>query len=358
MNRLRLAVVGAGHLGTIHGRLLSTLDSVELVGMVDSDSAARARAADVLHVPTWDHHTYLFGKIDAAVIATPTCHHHRVAADLLDRGIHTLIEKPITQSVAEADHLIKVADRNHCLLQVGHVERFNAAWNAVLPDVQQPRYIEALRAGPYSFRSTDVSIVLDLMIHDIDLVLSLVKSRVTRVEAMGMALLGPCEDVAHANLIFENGCVVNLNASRVSAAPQRSMHIYAPNAFAAIDFAAGNAKLTRPAAAVRNHTVDLTDCPTEQREQMTQAIRQSWLAEQDVQVQPVNAILEEQREFVRAIQTGQSVRVDGSAARDALAVAYRILHAIESHRWNGMAEGPVGPLAVFTTPETGRRRAA
>jgi len=358
MNRLRIAVVGAGHLGTIHARLLATLNSVELIGIADPDATARQRAAETLSVPARDDYTAFLGHIDAAVVATPTCHHHAVATDLLAHGIHVLVEKPITQSVAEADALIALAHENDCVLQVGHVERFNPAWNAVLPDIQQPRYIEAVRAGPYSFRSTDVSIVLDLMIHDIDLILSLVQSRVARVEAMGMALLGPRADLAHAHLLFENGCVAHLNASRVSRQPRRAMRVYGPNAFATIDFATGSASVTRPSAAVRNHQIDLTRCPPDRRADATRMIQESLLPEREIAAEPVNAILAEQSEFVAAIRSGRQVRVDGSQARAALAVADQILYSIETHRWNGTNDGPVGPRAVFSTADVRPRRAA
>ncbi len=357
MSRLRIAVVGTGHLGAIHARLLSTLESVELVGIVDPDPDARQRAEQTLQIPAWEHHAALFNHVDAAVIATPTCSHHPVAADLLDRGIHLLIEKPITESLAQADDLIARAETNHCVLQVGHVERFNAAWNAVLPEIQEPRYIEAVRYGPYSFRSTDISIVLDLMIHDIDLVLSLVRSQVVRVEAMGMALLGPREDLAHANLHFANGCVVNLSASRVSHQPQRTMRVFAPGAFANIDFATGTAQVVHPSADVLNHRADLTRCPAEQREEAMRMIQQVLLPRQTVEAQPVNAILEEQQEFVAAVERGRSVRVDGRQGRDALAVAHRILRSIETHRWNGQYQGPIGPRAVLASTGAEQRAA-
>jgi predicted dehydrogenase len=242
------------------------------------------------------------------------------------------------------------------VLQVGHVERFNPAWNAVAPYLSRPQYIEAVRAGSYTFRSTDVSIVLDLMIHDVDLALSLAGSPVTDVEAMGMAMFGPHEDLAMARLKFANGCVAHLKASRVSYEPERTMQVFAQQAFAAIDFAQAHARLMRPRQDVLAKQVDLTQCLPEARTGIQDSFFRELLPVESVTVPRGNAILQEQQEFVEAVQTGSPVRVPGEDGREALAVAEQILLAIKSHRWNGTDQ--VGPHACLLPAASTSRRAA
>jgi predicted dehydrogenase len=357
VNRLRVAVIGCGHLGSIHARLIQSLDQVELVAVVDPLEGPRQRVADACRTEACCGHAALIGRIDAAVIATPTPDHHRVAQELIRAGIHVLIEKPITQTVGEADALIASARRGGLVLQVGHVERFNPAWRAVAPHVAHPQYIEAVRAGHYTFRSTDVSVVLDLMIHDLDLILSLAGGPVASVEALGAAVFGPHEDLAVARLTFANGCVCDVKASRVNFAPQRTMRIFARQAFASIDFAAGEAQLVRPSAAVLQRQVDLTTCPPDDRTRVQEAMFRDLLRLENVPIEPGNAILEEQREFVHAVQTGAPVSVPGEHGREALALAERILDSLARHHWNGVPDHAIGPHAIFPAADPSRRAA-
>lgn len=360
MKPLRIAVIGCGHLGSIHARLLKSLDcseQVELVAVVDPVESQRQRVAQECQVEACSRHGALLGRVDAAVVATPTRDHHQVAGDLLRAGVHVLVEKPVTRTVDEADHLISLARRRQLVLQVGHVERFNPAWKAVAPHVAQPQYIEAVRAGTYTFRSTDVSIVLDLMIHDLDLALSLAEAPVASVEAMGMGVFGPHEDLALARLKFTNGCVCDLKASRVNFAPQRTMRIFARTAFASIDFAAGTAHLLRPSQAVLDRQVDLTECPPANRARVQETMFQELLPLQTITVERSNAILEEQREFIAAIRTGIPVRVPGEHGRNALAVAERILESIVQHRWNGGPWPARGPAVTFDASDRPQRAA-
>lgn len=358
MSPLRIAVVGCGHLGKIHARLLHGLPDIQLVGVVDPVSTARDQVAAECQCAAFSDHTELFGRVDAAVLASPTSLHHSIALELLKHDVHLLVEKPITSDVSQANELIAEARRRERVLQVGHVERFNPAWNAAVGYLEAPQYIEAVRAGTYSFRATDVSIVLDLMIHDLDLILSLVGSPVVNVEAMGLALFGPHEDLAMAQLKFANGCVASLKASRVNHEPQRTMQVFARHAFAAIDFAQRQTHTIRPNSAVLAKTVDLTCCPPEEQQQVRNSMFENLLPMESIDVDPINAIEEEQREFADAVRRGKPVKVDGEQARDALAVAEQILAAIRSHRWNGLAADQVGPHAVFGPSTFPAQRAA
>ena len=216
---LRVAVIGAGRLGTFHAQKLARMDSVRLVGVVDTIESRRNRLANECGTQALSDCRTILDALDAAVIATPTRSHHELAMCALKRGIHLLVEKPLAATTSEADELVRTAKQNRVLLQVGHVERFNPAFVSVLPHVERPKYIEAVRAGNFTFRSMDIGVVLDLMIHDIDLVLSTVRSPLRRIQAVGISVLGAHEDVANARLEFRCGCVATLSASRVSYQP-------------------------------------------------------------------------------------------------------------------------------------------
>src|SRR5262249_53127328 len=222
MERLRLAVVGVGHLGKEHARILAGLSGVELVGVVD----ARAEQAEVVARrcstrPFTDHRQLLAESLDAAVIAVPTIHHHAVAADYLRAGVALLVEKPLASTLAQADELVDLARRVGVLLQVGHVERFNPAFEQLSRRPLQPKLVTCQRLSPFSGRSLDIGVVLDLMIHDLDLLLALVSAPVRDVSAVGLSLLSGHEDFAQAYLTFESGCVAHLSASRAHTAPVR-----------------------------------------------------------------------------------------------------------------------------------------
>ncbi|WP_373525071.1 Gfo/Idh/MocA family protein [Nostoc sp.] len=348
MKRLRVAVVGAGHLGRIHTRLIQSVDEVELVGVADSVEEARQRVAAEFHTAAFASHHELIGKIDAAIVATPTKSHHAVGLELLKAGVHVLIEKPITLTVPEADELVAAAAARRLVLQVGHVERFNPALAAVEPHVSNPKFIEATRTSGYTFRSTDIGVVLDLMIHDLDVVLSLVRSEVIDVQALGIAVFGPHEDMAHARLVFANGCVANLNASRTSFDSHRKMQIYAERAYAGVDFATGAAKIVRPNADVLARELDVHRLSPAEQMHVKENLFRELLVLEEIQVEKRNAILDEQHDFVISIRSGGEPRVPGRQARDALLVAHRILDQIAAHRWSGTPQGPTGPHALPT----------
>jgi predicted dehydrogenase len=349
--KLRVAVIGAGHLGTIHTRLVKTIDEVELIGVADPSPGARQRIAEDLEVPVFEDHRPLMGKIDAAILAAPTDHHYWIGMELAEAGVHLLVEKPLTSTVAEADALIRATRARQLVLQVGHVERFNPAFTTTAAQLHRPRYIEAVRASGYTGRSVDVGVVLDLMIHDIDLVLSLVPSEVVGIEALGAPVLGPHEDLAHARLRFANGCIANLNASRVSYEPRRQMQIYAEDAFASIDFAAATTRIVRPSQRVRRGEIDFPRLAPEEQQQIRDRFFTEILPMEAMQVERRNAILDEQHDFVISIRTGQTPQVTGRQGRQALAVAEQILaqiamppvthapsHTLSGPHWNLVTE--------------------
>lgn len=350
MSKLRIAVIGVGHLGRIHARLLSSLEGAELIGVVDPVAEARAQVAAELACTAYADHTPLLGRIDAAIIATPTRFHHAVAVDLLSRGVHTFVEKPITLSVADADELVATAAARGLVLQVGHVERFNPALIAAQPHLAEPKYVEATRAGTFTCRSTDIGVVLDLMIHDIDVVLSIVRDEVVQVQALGAAVFGPNEDWAQARLTFAGGCVANLSASRVATQPQRWLHVATHDRFTTVDFAARTAQVMRPTEAVLAGQIDVNGAAPEEKKHLKDHLFSDYLPLAQLPVVETNALLEEQKQFVAAIQSGASVSVSGHDGRRALDVAERILVAIAAHRWDGDSAGATSPRHAATEP--------
>ncbi len=233
---LRAAVIGVGYLGRFHAQKYAALPDVELVGVVDPNPERAAAVAKELGTAAFAGHAELAGKVDLVSIASTTESHYRIARDCLAAGLHVLVEKPITVTVAEADELIALADAGKRMLQVGHLERYNPAWLAVRDRIGTPLFIEAHRMAPFKPRGTDVSVVLDLMIHDLDLILPLVQSPIADLRASGVAVLTEGIDIANARIEFANGCVANITASRASTASLRRMRIFQHHEYLSIDF--------------------------------------------------------------------------------------------------------------------------
>jgi predicted dehydrogenase len=232
---MRTAVIGAGYLGRFHAQKYATLSLSRLVAVVDSNAAAASVLAAELGVEALTDHRELLGRVDAVSVVTPTPTHFEIAQAFLDAGAHVLVEKPMTVTVAEGERLIEAARRNQRILQVGHLERFNAAVQALQPILQVPRFIESARLAPFKHRGTEVDVVLDLMIHDIDLILSIVRSPVVAVDAVGSSVFSKEIDIANAHLRFANGCVANATASRVSLKTERRLRLFQDDAYLSVD---------------------------------------------------------------------------------------------------------------------------
>ena len=232
---MRTAVIGIGYLGRFHAQKYAALPNSTLVGIADPSEAARSKAAAEFNVAAHADYRELLGKVDAVSIVTPTPSHFEVAKAFLNAGAHVLVEKPMTASIAEGEQLIELAAKAGRVLQVGHLERFNAAVKAVQPSLSVPRFIESARLAPFKQRGTDVNVVLDLMIHDIDLILSIVRSPVVSVDAIGSSIFSQEIDIANARLRFENGCVANATASRVSLKTERKLRLFQDDAYVSMD---------------------------------------------------------------------------------------------------------------------------
>jgi predicted dehydrogenase len=346
VSRMRLAVVGAGHLGRFHARVAANLSDARLVAVVDPIAFAREQVATETGAKPIADFRDLFGLVDAAIVATPTALHYDVARELLLGGIHVLVEKPITTTVAQAEELVNLADRQQLVLQVGHIERFNPAFTAVSNRLHDPKYITARRLSTYTFRSTDIGVVLDLMIHDIDAVLSLTQSPITRIEALGISVMGNEEDMVDTRLHFASGCIAHLTASRVSYETVRSMQVFTDECCATIDFGARQARLVQPSAEILNRQFAVDALSADQKNYFREQLFAELLVKSEVPVTDCNAMEQEQIDFIRAIRTSSEPRVTGSAGRDSLAVAQDILEKVQAHRWDSEAHNRRGPLAI------------
>src|ERR1041385_7287251 len=231
-----VAVIGCGRMGRLHARVYSQMPNVRLVGVFDSNPAAAHSAAKDYGTSAFAELQELLPRIGAATIAVPTQYHLAVAEPLLARGIACLIEKPMARNVAECQRIVEIATKNGAIVQVGHIERFNPAVVALRKLTLEPRYIEAVRVSPMPFRSLDVGVVLDVMIHDLDIILALAQSKASRVDASGVSVIGDHEDVCNARITFENGCVANITASRLALKTERKLRIFSQDAFVSIDY--------------------------------------------------------------------------------------------------------------------------
>jgi len=236
MGRLRVAVIGVGYLGTFHAEKYAALPEADLVAVVDTDLARATALAERLQTRSESDYRSLAGQVDAVSIVVPTQYHFAVAAFFLQQGVHVLLEKPITPTVAEAEELISLAEARNLVFQIGHLERFNPAVTALAGVLKTPKFIESNRIAPFKPRGTDVSVVLDLMIHDIDIISSIVNSPVTQINAVGAPVFSGEADIANARIVFENGCVANVTASRISLKSERKMRIFQEDAYISIDF--------------------------------------------------------------------------------------------------------------------------
>lgn len=342
MRRLRVGVIGAGHLGRIHARILSKLEGVRLMGVADPSDAARAQVVENIKTAAFADHKELLSSVDAVVLAAPTFLHHRLGLEVIAAGKHVMIEKPLAPSAAEARELSTAAQAAGVVLQVGHVERYNPALQAAHPITRNPKYIDAVRCGGFTGRSLDVGAVLDLMIHDLDLILSMNDSQVTQVDALGLAVLGEHEDLANARITFANGCVANVSASRICPEPTRRMQVFSESGFARIDFAGRCASVVCPSQEVSARQFDVAQIAAAGRAEAVSAA----LSQETITPPSVDQLTEELTEFKTCIAESTAPQCGGPEATRAVEVAELVLNSIAEHRWDGDAEGAVGPLVM------------
>jgi predicted dehydrogenase len=314
---VRVGVIGVGHLGQHHARLLASMPGVSLAGVVDTKPGRAAEIAAKYGAPAATDVTQLFGQVDAVSIAVPTVSHIEVALPFIERGVAVLVEKPLAASVADADRLLSAAARHGVTVAAGHTERFNPAVVAALPLVDRPRFVEVHRLGTFPERSLDIDVIFDLMIHDLDLLLAAVKSEVTSIEAVGVNVLTPKTDIANVRLRFANGCIANLTASRISRERVRKARFFQPQSYVSIDYAAQEVEVYRLAPGGGGPSTSLgSGRPTIQGGKLEVA-----------QQEPLFCEL---ADFVEAVRTRRPAGVTGQAGREALALATRVADAMDA----------------------------
>ena len=317
---LPVGVVGVGSLGFHHARILRDVPGTRMVGIFDADRRRAEAVAAELGVRSMPSLEALLAEVEAAIVAVPTSAHHEVAMEALGRGVHLLIEKPLASTLEQADEIVRAAASRGVLVATGHVERFNAALRAAEGYISAPRFVESHRLAPFNPRGTDVAVVLDLMIHDIDLVLSLVHAPVTQVDAVGVPVLTPNVDIANARLRFEGGPVANITASRVSRERMRKIRMFQPSGYLSLDLAAGTGEYLR----LREGTV--LGSRGGEMPQLQEIVERIELGGDGRE--PLRAELEA---FVGAVAGDGRLVVSGDDGRRALAVALEIMKRSEEH---------------------------
>lgn len=298
MEKIRIGVVGVGHLGSIHAKIYRETKGCQLVAVCDTDKSKLDEVSRHLRVPGFTDYKELFGKVDAISVATPTKSHYLVASEFLKQKIHCLVEKPFAPDLQEADSLIEIAQKNDLILQVGHIERFNSAFAATLKLIKEPKFIECHRLSPFPNRSLDVGVVLDIMIHDIDIVLGLVNPEIKQIESVGINVLTQFEDIANVRITFQNGCVANLTASRISDEVMRKIRIFQPDTYISLDY--------KDAKAVVYKKSGMS------------------ITKEHLPIEKEQPLQKELQSFVNCVLNHQQPLVSGVVAREALAVALEI----------------------------------
>lgn len=306
--KTKVAVVGVGSLGQHHARVYSEMENVELVAVVDKDEKRAVEIAAKFECAVYTDLKPLYGTIDAASIVVPTSAHHTVSKPLLKEGIHLLLEKPITSTLQEADDLITTSKASGALLQVGHIEQFNTGVILLKKHLNNPRFIECHRVSPFVGRGTDVHVILDLMIHDIDIILSLVPSALKEIRASGTAVLTTMIDIANVRLAFENGCVANITASRISLTKLRKIRIFEHDAYYSLDYA-------QQKMAVFRRVFEDDGSPK--------------ITSEHFSTNKEEPLKGELASFISSIQTGDLPKVSGEDGQRALDVALQIVDLIK-----------------------------
>jgi predicted dehydrogenase len=337
---LRVGVVGVGHLGQHHARIFAGMPGVELVGVADTRVERAEAVAGRTGTRAVDDYRELIDRVDAVSVAVPTSLHREVASAFLGRGVATLVEKPLAGSLDDAEAIVALAGDRSAVLQVGHIERFNPALTALDGLPLRPKFIAAERLSTYTFRSTDVGAVLDLMIHDIDLVLALVPVPVRSVSAVGVSVFGGHEDIANARIEFEDGCVATLTASRASFQATRKMRLYGPEGYASLDFATKQGTLIRPSEALRRGDLGLDGLDLSQPAAVKEHVFGKVLRVDKVQAEGPEPLALELQDFVRAARGLAPPRVGGGDALRAMRLADQVLRSLNAHAWHGAGGVP------------------
>ena len=336
MSKLKAAVIGAGRMGRLHSRIYSEMDQTDLVAVVDVDIDKARQITQEYGGNTFTDHQEIINQVDLVTIAVPTESHALIAEPFLSRGIPTLIEKPLADSLSEAKRLLHLAQENNCTLQVGYSERFNPVVQTMRRLDFTPRFVEVDRISPYTFRSTDVGVVLDIMIHDIDIVLSLVQSPLKDVAAVGVNVLGKHEDIANVRLAFENSCVANLTASRLALKTERKIRIFSEDAYLSLDYLKKTGTMIS-----KTGNIDMLKWLRQQQQGdgKIDLLNTDWtklIKVETLDIDDREPLRLEQEAFVHSVNNGSPPQVSAADAIAAMELADRIVEKINQHQWEGL----------------------
>jgi predicted dehydrogenase len=336
-----VAVVGTGHMGRHHARIYHELPEAELIGVVDRNAQRAADIAAQYKTKAFDSLDGILGKVQAVTIAVPTVDHVATAGPLLESGAAVLIEKPIAPDSASAKSLLELAGKRNTIIQVGHTERFNPVVRAMSRMNVTPRFIETHRISPFTFRSADISVVMDMMIHDIDIVLSLARVRPVHVDACGVSVLARSEDIANARVRFEGGCVANLTASRLALKTERKIRVFSEQAYLSLDY-----QKKSGIAIKKDANLDLLKLARERKaEDLAQLAGTdfgSMVKVEPLEIDDIEPLRAELQSFLRAVRTGGPPEVSAEDGIAALELAEQIVAACRSHHWDGTDLSLVG----------------
>ena len=336
MDKIKVGVLGVGSLGKEHARIYSELaitGQVDFVGVCDLVCESARKIAEKFRVRAYPSVLEIASACEALSVVTPTVTHYDLAKKLLPQGKHLLVEKPMTDSAAQAAELVRLAQQNRCVLQVGHVERFNPVFTYLESVVTEPRFIETHRLSPYPARSTDIGVVLDLMIHDLDVVLAFVKSPVTRVDAVGIPVLSPSEDIANARLRFANGCVANLTVSRVSPERMRKIRVFSGGAipsYVSLDYRAQEGFIYRIARNDEAESSLLKKLLHAKDSAIVSAFAGKKIVREPVPIAKEEPLKLELQHFVECVRQQQTPKVSGESAKQALDLAFEITRQVQA----------------------------
>ena len=321
-NKIKTGVVGVGHLGQHHTKHYTKIKSAELVGVYDINEAQAKKIAKQYKTKAFSALDEMLNLVDGVSIVTPTKEHAKIAEKCISQGKHVFIEKPIAKTTKEADKIIALAKKTKVILQVGHIERFNPALTPLKDLILKPKYIEVQRLAPYMIRGTDIPVVLDLMIHDIDLVLSFINSPVKKIDASGLSIMTNSVDIANARIHFQNGSVANITSSRVAKDKVRKIKIFQRNLYITIDFLIGLTEIYRVLDKEKKGTSAIITAPIESKGKPRHIVYEK------PKIKKQDALQMELINFIEAIQDKSETIVDGVAGREALKVALQIQHKI------------------------------
>ncbi len=321
MEKLKVVVIGTGHLGKEHARIYSEIPEVSLVGVVDTNKDTGEAVAQRCKTRYYRSFKEILNKVDVASVVVPTKSHYEIAKELLNNGIHVLVEKPMTGTVSEAEDLIKLGRQSSVILQPGYIERFNPALEAIKKLDVSLKFIECHRLSPFTFRSADIGVVLDLMIHDIDIILYLSKSKVKKIDAVGVNVIADKEDIANARIQFENGCVANITASRVSFEPMRRIRLFSENSYISLDYQKQEALIYKKSPKLTLKSIDIENKGVSNITDLKNFSFGDMLKIERIKMNNQEPLRKELESFIDCVKNGKQPVVSGEEGIEAIKIA-------------------------------------